>query len=400
MSIRLLLLLAFVALPALCELNHVLVISVDGLDYRYLRDRDKMGLQIPNLRKFLASSEMADGVTGVMGTVTWPSHTSIITGVRPVEHGILSNKRPASEGGDYYWTANVLKAKTLWQRVSEAGGKTSAITWPVTTDAAIDYNLPEYFKRRNGGAMDIDAITEKATPPGLVADIRKAYPSFGTEWMDDRNRTLATMYIVSKLKPNLTLLHLVDLDSEQHERGPFTAEARAMLEYTDELIGKILSSTPSNFAVVLVSDHGFELTEKILNLLVVAKQQGIAGNELVVQSGVAVARTKGVADFLRKTEGVGREIPLDELKQFAPELATNAVAAFEPAPHVMFGRGVDGVWPEHKPRGEHGLWPGRPDYRSVYAVRKPGSKSGKVTPAITMVDINARLASLLGIAKP
>jgi predicted AlkP superfamily pyrophosphatase or phosphodiesterase len=376
--------------------QRLLVISVDGLDHRYLRDRDKLGLRIPNLRKLIANSEMVDGVTGVMGTVTWPSHTSIITGVRPVEHGILSNRRPATEGGDYYWTTDLLKTKTLWQRVGEAGGKTSAITWPVTTDAKIDYNLPEYFKRRNGGAMDLDAIAERCTPRSLVDDIRKVYPAFGTEWVDDRNRTLATMYIVSRLKPNLMLLHLVDLDSEQHERKPFTPEAFAMLEYTDELIGRILSVTPPDYTIALLSDHGFERIDKILNLLVLAKEAGVASSSLTLTSGLAIAKTQETAAFLRKAPGMGREVPLDEVRVHAPELMNGAIAAFEPAPHVSFGRGVDGVWSEQKPKGEHGLWPGRADYRSVFLLKGPGIKPAQ-KPGISMLEINGRLEKILGV---
>ena len=81
----------------------LLVISVDGLDYRYLRDADKLGLKIPHLRKLLREGEVTEGIEGVFPTVTWPSHTTLITGVAPAEHGILGNRRPTAEGGDYYW---------------------------------------------------------------------------------------------------------------------------------------------------------------------------------------------------------------------------------------------------------------------------------------------------------
>ena len=77
--------------PAHAAPHKLLVISVDGLDWRYLRDRDALGLSIPNVRKLLARSQTADGVTGVWPTITWPSHTSMLTGVHPNEHGILAN---------------------------------------------------------------------------------------------------------------------------------------------------------------------------------------------------------------------------------------------------------------------------------------------------------------------
>jgi predicted AlkP superfamily pyrophosphatase or phosphodiesterase len=149
----------------------LLIISVDGLDYRYLRDADKLGLQIPSLRRLLREGEVFDGIEGVMPTVTWPSHTTIISGVAPFDHGILNNRRPKAEGGDYYWDVSLLRVKTLWHAARDAGLKTAAITWPVTVGATIDFNLPEYFQRRQGGAMDLRSIESKATP-GLVEKIR------------------------------------------------------------------------------------------------------------------------------------------------------------------------------------------------------------------------------------
>src|SRR6185503_20105783 len=88
----------------------LLVVSVDGLDQRYLRDRDRLGLRIPNIRRLLKQGRYAEGVVGIYPTVTWPSHTSLITGVRSDQHGILGNRRSRLEGGDYYWTAGLLKA--------------------------------------------------------------------------------------------------------------------------------------------------------------------------------------------------------------------------------------------------------------------------------------------------
>ncbi len=50
--------------------NKLLLISIDGLDWRYLRDRDALGLQIPNLRTLLARSQVAYGVTACASRLT------------------------------------------------------------------------------------------------------------------------------------------------------------------------------------------------------------------------------------------------------------------------------------------------------------------------------------------
>src|SRR4051812_560472 len=231
----------------------LLVISVDGLDQRYLADRAPLKARIPNIRRLMREGQWSRGIVGVLPTITWPSHTTIISGADPEQHGIRGNRRPAAEGGDYYWSVQLLKSRTLLDAARAAGLKAATVTWPVTVDAPVDYNLPEYFQRRRGGAMDLRAIGGKSTPPDLVERITAMFPSFPQEWMDDRTRTQAVVWLLKTVRPDLILLHLVDLDSEQHDNGPFTREAAAMLEYTDELIGQMLAALPKGYAVALVS---------------------------------------------------------------------------------------------------------------------------------------------------
>src|SRR5215471_11843594 len=214
----------------------VIVISIDGMDQRYLSDRDRLGLKIPNLRRLIREGQWSAGVVGVVPTVTWPSHTTMITGLDPTEHGILNNRRPASEGGNYYWSVDLLKTTTLLDAAHGAGLKTATITWPVTVGAASDFNLPEYFGKRRGASMDLRTMTTKANPPDLADRIARMFPSFRQEWVDDRTRSLAVRYLLKVERPDFMLVHLVDLDSEAHDNGPFSPEANAILEYLDELI--------------------------------------------------------------------------------------------------------------------------------------------------------------------
>lgn len=367
----------------------LLVISVDGLDNRYLQDRDRLGLKIPRLRKLVAEGQVANGVIGVVPTVTWPSHTTLITGVDPAVHGIRGNRRPASEGGDYYWSAKLLKTKTLLDLARAAGRKTATVTWPVTVDAPVDFNLPEYFQRRRGGAMDLRSIAEKSTPADLVERISRMFPSFAQEWMDDRTRTQAVVYLLKTEKPDLILLHLVDLDSEQHDNTPFSSEAKAILEYTDELIGQMLDAMPKDYAVAVVSDHGFERVERTASLKELASLRG----------GLAVTETPEATARLKKLSadpqsGIGRQIPKEELLRFAPEMKT-VDAAFEPAEGVQFTAADAQAKP--RPTGNHGHWPTR--YRAVYALWGPGIKRQQL-PEISMKDIAAKLASVIGVPNP
>src|SRR5262245_36400728 len=69
----------------------LLVVSIDGLRPDYVREADRYGLRIPELRRLLREGASASGVTGVLPTVTYPSHATLVTGVAPARHGILAN---------------------------------------------------------------------------------------------------------------------------------------------------------------------------------------------------------------------------------------------------------------------------------------------------------------------
>jgi predicted AlkP superfamily pyrophosphatase or phosphodiesterase len=367
----------------------LLVISIDGLDHRYLRDRDALGLKIPNLRRMIAEGAWADGVIGVMPTVTFPSHTTLVTGARPDQHGIVNNNVSPNRR---YFEASYLKVATLWDAARKAGLKSGAIHWPVTVDAAIDFNLPEYFERRQGGGMDFRSMEAKSTP-GLIDKINARFPSFAQEWVDDRVRTLATVYLLRHEKLDLILLHLVDHDSEAHSNGPFTREAKALIEHSDELLGRILAATPKNWAVAIVSDHGFERVDKVANL---AK----ARPAIQAQAALAFTDDREAAEWMRSKAGdpafgIGREIPEAEWKRFSPA-RPKPLAVFEPMEHYVFTSAKDAPALAEIKRGDHGYWPLRKDYRSTFLLWGAGVKRERL-PELDMLSIAGRFARILDV---
>ena len=66
----------------------LLLISIDGLNPEYVTQADKYKLKIPNLRRILRDGAHASSVRGVLPTVTYPTHTTMLTGVWPAKHGI------------------------------------------------------------------------------------------------------------------------------------------------------------------------------------------------------------------------------------------------------------------------------------------------------------------------
>jgi len=69
----------------------VLLISVDGLKPEAVLNAQAHGLTLPNLAQITRDGVYSSGVHGVLPTVTYPSHTTLLTGVSPAKHGIYAN---------------------------------------------------------------------------------------------------------------------------------------------------------------------------------------------------------------------------------------------------------------------------------------------------------------------
>src|SRR5262249_60717294 len=79
---------------------------------------------------------------------------------------------------------------------------------------------------------------ERHSTPGLFDRLSRADPTFPISVLDDRGILIATRYLLEHEKPDLMLVHIADLDGEQHETGAFSRHARAVLEYQDQLLGQ------------------------------------------------------------------------------------------------------------------------------------------------------------------
>src|SRR3954452_8155547 len=91
----------------------LLVISIDGLRHDYLDDRQHA---LPNLMRMRSEGARARTVRSVWPSVTYPAHTTLVTGVTPARHGIISNvvfdPFEKNDGG-WYWYASDIRVPAL-----------------------------------------------------------------------------------------------------------------------------------------------------------------------------------------------------------------------------------------------------------------------------------------------
>jgi hypothetical protein len=127
-----------------------------------------------------------------------------------------------------------------------------------------------------------------------------------------------------------------------------------------------------------------------------AAADGVTG-EMTIAGGLVRTNDPKVADWLRLQAGkgeIGRQVPPDELLSHG---GFEALVAFEPAPHVMFGTAATGpAITASSNKGNHGFWPTRADYRSVFLLSGPGVTPEKLG-TLPMVSLNDRFAAVLGL---
>jgi predicted AlkP superfamily pyrophosphatase or phosphodiesterase len=241
-----------------------------------------------------------------MPTVTYPSHTTMITGVIPSVHGIYDNRIADPDGTSslaWYWYARDIKVTTLPAAVRAAGGTAAAVHWPVTVGMDLDYNVPEMIQVRHRENLDlVDALTM----PAHLLDAYVKASGKPLSWpIDDDDRAGLAEWIFEQHRPTLLLLHLANSDSMSHEHGPDSPEATAAIEHADVLLGHLLDRIAAlhldqSTDVVVVSDHGFLPLSQSVNLNAALKAEGLlqTNERGSVKSWEAYAHSAGGSGYI------------------------------------------------------------------------------------------------------
>ncbi|MBK8316050.1 MAG: alkaline phosphatase family protein [Acidobacteria bacterium] len=259
------------------------MISIDGLKPDYVTEAEKHSLRVPNLKRFVTGGAWAAGVTGVSPTVTYPSHTTLVTGVSPAKHGIINNSPLDPFGknlGGWYWYAEDIKSPALWDIAGKAGLVTASIDWPVTVGANVGFNIVQYWR---GANPDDHKLTRALSTSGLLDQAEKDLGSYPTGYLfdieADSRRAKFIAWMIEKKRPHLLTAYLSSLDEEQHHTAPYSDTTRRTLERLDALIGEIRSAADrafgNRYVICIVSDHGHITADRETHLNAALQQAGL-----------------------------------------------------------------------------------------------------------------------------
>lgn len=403
--------------------RHIILVTIDGLRPEFYLSNEYAA---PNLKLLMKQGVYAKEVTDVFPSVTYPNHTTIITGALPAHHGIYCNEpfEPDSITGKWFWYADSIKAITLWQVLHQYHLTTASVLWPVTVEADIDYDVPDIWNTKTYDR--VIPVEENIRPKGLWEELQQnATGVLTTDDLNegrfslDENSTRIAGYILRKYKPSLLALHLINTDDMQHEYGRNADSVQLAVANADHCIGQLLEAIDragikDSTTLIITGDHGFmDIQQTIFPNVWLAKNGFINGKEWKAKfhsgRGSAFLRLydpndkatlNGVRQMLKLLPDSVRHlftiIERDELNKLGAY--PDAVLAIVPTDGISIGASSKGeaIRPAVQ-KGTHGYLPTNPKMKTGFIVYGAGIKKGAVLSEMSLTDIAPLIVKLLGI---
>lgn len=412
---------------------HVILISIDGLRPEFYKDPS---WNMVHLRQAMKDGVYADGVDGVFPTVTYPSHTTMITGVKPLKHGIYYNtpSEPLGITGKWIWQYDNIKVPTIFSLAKDKGLKTAAVFWPVSVGAPATYNIPEYWylpKEKGQDRIMTRALQENARPAGLYEELEQHATGkleeldFNGDYLGiDENLARMSCYLIRQYKPSFLAVHLVTVDHFEHEQGRDGDKVRAAVAGVDRAIKSIREAVEKagitgTTTFIVTGDHGF-----------VDIHSSLSPNTLLAKAGLydpqkpenwkAYFHPSGGGAFLQlkdKNDTQTKEKVLQLLKNLPPQqqktfiiksreeldaIGADPTAAFGLAAQqgFAFGATATGDFIRASKGGTHGFYPDFKEIQTGFVAFGNGIKKGIVIPQMGLVDIAPLISKLLSLDLP
>lgn len=414
------------------------MISVDGLAGYYLDDPKA---EMPAIRALVAAGARAESMKASTPTVTWPNHTTLVTGDTPARHGVVGNNyfdrattKPVALISDPLFDKDqIVKVPTIYDLAKDAGLRTASIRWPATRNAhKLDWTFPDVASNDLLHQYTTPALLAECERAGIWSDgVAQQAASSEVRIVTDDMCTGVFDFVLRNHRPNLALLHLINVDHTEHVAGPRSPEAYAAIKAADRQVREVWNELQSDFpgkaTLLVVSDHGFSPIEHVLMPNVVLKQAGlievkgarVVGGpvRVVTQGGAALVYVLDKANRVSLVEQITKAftgLPGVEKVVAAGDFKSYGVANPDDDPHapdvILFANegwtlgdtsaGVLPVFEKPERKGTHGHDPDLPDLHATFVAWGVGIKPDARLGEIQNIDVAPTLAKLLGIPMP
>ena len=414
--------------------RRLIMISLDAVgekDLPYLRT-------LPNFSRLWEQGAKCAHVKSVYPSLTYPAHTSIVTGKKPVNHGVINNTllQPKRKKPDWMWQRRFIKGTTLYDEAHKLGWKTASLLWPVTAKSKITYNLPEVLANRPWQ----NQIMVSAANGSLFYELdllkRFGHIRDGVKQpaLDDFLHQCA-LYTMEKYHPQMMMIHYTDVDTMRHDYGVDHPHVKEALQRHDRRLGELLDQLErtgdmNKTTVVILGDHYQLQTERIVYLNYFLQKNGF----LKVKNGVItdytyIAKNCDGSVYIyrnpRKKPNKEEYVRLRNLlKKYKDDLTfgiekiytcknARKIGADDKCVFLIEGREsvyfLDDVHtltePVSQAKGKkmwatHGYHPDKPGYDTFFLALGYGIREGVEIPSMHLYDEGPTLAKIMGVTLP
>ncbi len=413
----------------------VVLISVDGLAHYYFDDPK---CEMPTIRQLATEGARAKMMKCSMPTVTWPNHTTLVTGVQPAKHGVIGNNYFDRAKGEViplipdplFDKEEIVHSPTIYDVAKGAGLKTAAIIWPASRGAkTLDWTVPDVFSNRVFQGHSTPSLLEEFKQAGIPFDKQEEWCRTGKG--EDRDRMYVQMlnFVIRTHRPQVALLHLVEVDHVEHAKGPQTPEAYAAVKFADDRVREVWEelkkSFPGKATLIVSSDHGFfpyqqQIQPNVLlrnEQLVQAEGSKVTGGSVRVlgQGGACFLYVLDAAkreELIERTAGLFKNVEGVDVVITPKDFPKYGLANPKDDPHMAdvvlsakkgysFSDSLAGglvVTPKSdEVKGTHGYDPNQPGLHGSFVAWGAGINAGATVERIENIDVAPTMAALLGL---
>ena len=398
----------------------VVVISLDAFGAASLHEPE---LPAPTLHALMQRGAYANAMQSINPTITWPNHTAMVTGDDASLHhvlvnGLIVNQRTATPPRIEMWVpkSRLVAVPTVYDAAHQAGLTTAQVDWVAISDTpSIDWQFAE--RPDPAGAIEQDLVRQ-----GIITHDQLVHFDEPSQVWRDRMYTRAAIDIIQQHHPDLLLLHLLSLDSIEHETGFGNDSGRNTIAFLDDRVKDVIDAVRAagdfeRTTFIIVSDHGQQSVHQLLHPNVLLKQVGLqaasathasysivdGGYALVFQQHATEASTQklksifvgtpGIRSVLTPAEAAKAGWPTPAQSDQAPDLLLYAADGYA----FRDGDTGDYVTPTREV-GDHGYPNSDPLMQGIFIAAGFGIRPKGEIPAFLNVDIAPTIAQLLHVS--
>lgn len=414
--------------------QRLIMISLDAVgarDIPYL-------CTLPNFKRLWERAAKCAHVQSVYPSVTYPAHVSIVTGKKPIHHGVVNNTclQPKRPDPDWMWQRRFVKGTTLYDEALKKGWKVASLLWPVTAKSHVTYNLPEVFANRPWQNQILVSALNGSAAYELILNHKFGHLRDGVRQPALDNFVQASaLYTISRYNPDMMMIHVTDVDTNRHIYGVNHEKITDAFKRHDRRLEELMAALEETgdmdkTTIVILGDHYQLRTERVVYFNYLLKQEGFlkSRGDVITDYTYISKNCDGCTyiyenpkkkpdreDFEKLTNLLDKckNDPIYGIDRIFTGKEAGALGADDTCVYLIEAKApvfyldachtlTESVsqMKKGKMRGTHGYLPDKPGYETFFMALGYGIREGVEIPFMRLYDEGPTLAKIMGVTLP